>query len=81
MLFNSINFIIFLFAVVIIYYLLPKNTWRMVFLLDAAIDRFAPHYGEFAEIDSLFALNGWKEKVKLLSKAYRYNSKFVQTIK
>ena len=51
------------------------------FSLDAALDRYAPHYGEFAEIDSMFALNGWKEKVKLLSKTYKYNSKLVQTIK
>lgn len=51
------------------------------FSLDAALDRFAPHYGEFAEIDSLFALNGWKDKVKLMSKTYKYNSKLVQTIK
>lgn len=51
------------------------------FSLDAALDRYAPHYGEFSEIDSMFALNGWKEKVKLLSKTYKYNSKLVQTIK
>ena len=51
------------------------------FSLEATLDRFAPHYGEFAEIDSLFAFNGWKEKVKLLSKTYKYNSKLVQTIK
>lgn len=51
------------------------------FSLDAALDRFAPHYGEFAEIDSMFAIKGWKEKVKLLSKTYKYNSKLVQTIK
>ena len=51
------------------------------FSLDAALDRYAPHYGEFAEIDSLFAYNGWKERVKLMSKTYRYNSKLVQTIK
>ena len=51
------------------------------FSLDAALDRYAPHYGEFAEIDSMFAMNGWKEKVKLLSKTYKYNSKLVQTIK
>lgn len=51
------------------------------FSLDASLDRYAPHYGEFAEIDSLFAFNGWKEKVKLMSKTYRYNSKLVQTIK
>ena len=51
------------------------------FSLDAALDRYAPHYGEFAEIDSLFAFNGWKEKVKLMSKTYKYNSKLVQAIK
>ncbi len=51
------------------------------FSLDAALDRFAPHYGEFDEIDSLFAFNGWKEKAKLMSKVYKYNSKLVQTIK
>lgn len=51
------------------------------FSLDAALDRYAPHYGEFAEIDSLFAFNGWKERFKLMSKTYRYNSKLVQTIK
>ena len=51
------------------------------FSLDAALDRYAPHYGEFAEIDSMFAINGWKEKVKLLSKTYKYNSKLVLTIK
>ena len=51
------------------------------FSLDAALDRYAPHYGEFVEIDSMFAINGWKEKVKLLSKTYKYNSKLVQTIK
>lgn len=51
------------------------------FSIDAALDRYAPHYGEFAEIDSMFAINGWKEKVKLLSKTYKYNSKLVQTIK
>lgn len=51
------------------------------FTLDAALDRFAPHYGEFACIDSLFELKGWKEKLKLQSKSYRYNSKLVQSIK
>lgn len=51
------------------------------FSLDAALDRLAPHYGEFKAVDSLFALNGWKEKMKMLSKTYRYNSKLVQTIK
>ena len=36
MLFNSLNFIIFLFAIVVIYYLLPQNSWRKVFLLGAS---------------------------------------------
>lgn len=36
MLFNSLNFIIFLFAVVVIYYLLPRNSWRKMFLLGAS---------------------------------------------
>lgn len=51
------------------------------FSLDAALDRYLPHYGEFAEIDSMFTFNGWTEKVKLMSKTYKYNSKLVQTIK
>lgn len=36
MLFKSLNFIIFFVAVVVIYYLLPKNSWRKVFLLGAS---------------------------------------------
>ena len=36
MLFNSLNFIIFFFAVVAIYYILPKNNSRKVFLLGAS---------------------------------------------
>ena len=36
MLFNSLNFIIFFVAIVVIYYLLPKNSWRKVFLLGAS---------------------------------------------
>jgi len=51
------------------------------FGLDAAIDRLAPNYGEYNEIDSLLLLKGWKERVKLFSKCYRYNSKAVQLIK
>lgn len=51
------------------------------FSLDAALDRLAPHYGELAEVDSLFKLKGWKESVKLKSVCYRYNSKLVQSIK
>ena len=41
MLFNSLNFIIFFVAVVVIYYLLPKNSWRKVFLLGASYDFYA----------------------------------------
>lgn len=51
------------------------------FTLDAALDRLAPHYGEYKCIDSLFEYKGWKEKLKLLSLSYRYNSKLVQAIK
>lgn len=51
------------------------------FSLDTALERFAPHYGQFAGIDSMYAYNGWKERVKLMSKTYKYNSNFVQTIK
>lgn len=51
------------------------------FTLDAALDRLAPHYGEYACIDSLFAYKGWKERLKLMSLSYRYNSKMVQSIK
>ena len=51
------------------------------FTLDAALDRLAPHYGEYKEIDSLFSLNGWKEGLKLKLRTYRYNSKMVQLIK
>ena len=51
------------------------------FTFDAALDRLKPHYGEFSCIDSLFESKGWKEKIKLLSISYRYNSKLVQSIK
>lgn len=51
------------------------------FNLDAAAERFAPVYGEFACIDSLLQSKGWKSRVKLFSQAYRYNSKLVQVIK
>ena len=36
MLFNSLNFIVFLFAVVVIYYCIPKNSWRKALLLSAS---------------------------------------------
>lgn len=51
------------------------------FTLDAALGRLAPHYGEYKCIDSLFDLKDWKEKLKLQSLTYRYNSKLVQSIK
>lgn len=51
------------------------------FTLDAALERLAPHYGDYECVDSLFAIKGWKEKLKLLSLSYRYNSKLVQSIK
>ncbi len=51
------------------------------FNFDAAAERFAPVYGEFSCIDSLLVSRGWKSRVKLLSQAYRYNSKLVQVIK
>lgn len=51
------------------------------FTLDAALDRLAPHFGEYKCIDSLFDLKDWKEKLKLQSLTYRYNSKLVQSIK
>ena len=51
------------------------------FTLDAALDRLAPHYGEYVEIDSLFALKGWNERFKMNIHSYRYNSKLVQLIK
>ena len=51
------------------------------FTLEAALDRLAPHYGEYSCVDSVFMLKGWKEKMKLLSLSYRYNSKLVQSIK
>lgn len=51
------------------------------FTLDAALDRLAPHYGETPELDTLFALNGWQEKVKQQSCMYAFNSKLVQLIK
>lgn len=54
---------------------------ELTFTLDAALDRLAPHYRQTPEIDSLFALNGWSERVKQWSLLYRYNSKLVQLIK
>lgn len=58
-----------------------KECKGALFTLEAAIDRLAPHYGEFSCIDSVFCLNGWKELLKLHSLSYRYNSKLVQSIK
>jgi hypothetical protein len=69
---------------VVIYEVMPLDIEKYQgssFNLDAAIDRFLPVYGEFPVIDSLVALNGWKEKIKILSDTYRYNSDAVQLIK
>ena len=33
------------------------------FSLDAALERFASHHGQFAGIDSMYAYNGWKFRV------------------
>ncbi len=41
MLFNSLEFIIFWIAVVCVYYLIPNNTWRKVFLLAASFYFYA----------------------------------------
>ena len=69
---------------VVIFDMISSDTKEILgssFTLEAAIDRLAPHYGEFACIDSILELNGWKEILKLQSKLYRYNSKLVQSIK
>ena len=49
--------------------------------LDAAVERFAPYYGEYEEIDSVLLLKGWRERLMLMSRCYRYNSKAVQLVK
>lgn len=36
MLFNTLNFILFLVIIVLIYYLITKNFWRKMFLLGAS---------------------------------------------
>ena len=56
MLFNSLNFIIFLFAVVVIYYLLPRNSWRKVFLLGASYYFYACF--ELTMLSILLAVTG-----------------------
>lgn len=56
-------------------------TTGATFTLDATLDYLSPHYGEYPQIDSLFALNGWEEHMKMLSKTYQYKSKLVQLIK
>ncbi len=53
---------------------------RATFTIDAALDRFSPHYGEFTSLDSLFILRGALEKYKLCSQLYRYNSQLVQLL-
>lgn len=67
----------------VIYEVMPTDIQKSMgatFTLEAALDRFAPHYGEFASIDSLFAMQGLKEHLKLYCKLYRYNSQMVQLI-
>lgn len=49
--------------------------------LDAAVERFTPNYGEYASIDSVLLLKGWRERLLLMSRCYRYNSKAVQLFK
>ena len=51
------------------------------FRLEDAIERLSPHYDEFASVKELYSLLGWKERIKMCSRAYRYNSKLVQTIR
>ena len=50
------------------------------FTLEAALNRFAPHYGEFACLDSLFQLQGKLYVMKLHSNLYRFNSLLIQLI-
>lgn len=49
--------------------------------LDAAVERFTPNFGEYAGIDSVLLLKGWRERLMLMSWCYRYNSKAVQLVK
>lgn len=70
MLFNSLNFIIFLFAVVVIYYLLPKNSWRKVFLLGASYYFYACF--ELTMLPILLAVTGV---------AYAYGMYLTKTVK
>ena len=44
------------------------------FTLDAAIERLTAHYGEFSVINDLFKHKDWKEKIKLMSHTFKYNS-------
>lgn len=49
--------------------------------LDAAVERFTPNYGEYKGVDSILLLKGWRERLMLMSRCYRYNSKAVQLFK
>ena len=56
MLFNSLNFIIFLFLVVAVYYLLSKNAWRKIFILAASYYFYACF--DLAMLPILMAVTG-----------------------
>lgn len=56
MLFNSLNFIIFLFLVVVVYYLLSKNAWRKIFILAASYYFYACF--DLAMLPILMAVTG-----------------------
>lgn len=49
--------------------------------LEAALDRLAPYYGKCTILDELVSQKGNKERLKMHSRMYRYNSKLVQIIK
>lgn len=51
------------------------------FSLDAAVQRLAPEYGRFEDIDSLISLKNKYEQMLMHSAFYRYNSKLVQLIR
>ena len=51
------------------------------FSLEAAVERFAPVYGESKAIDLLVSLKGKLELLKFYSALYRYNSHLVQLIR
>lgn len=69
---------------VVVFDIMPsdiKKTDDGKFNLEAAIERLAPYYGKSAGLDSLIALKGGYERLKFMSKTYRFNSKLVQLMK